>query len=152
MIIILVLIVISLLIILTNWKNAPDNGINAAIVCSVILFIICGIFIGDSYHNYLNDRAFYTATKEQYQSAIEIYTDYALIDMGTAALTDLKYQGYQNNISSFITSLRNQIIRYNTSIVKKRVAGKNPIISWFVVEPDDDMLIIKMKKPNSTSQ
>jgi len=145
MIIILILIAICIAIIQAFWRETTIDGIVSGIVCSVILTIILAITIGGSYHSYLADRAFYTATKEQYHSAIKIYADHTVLDMGAAALTDLKYQGYQNNISSFITTLRNRIIKYNTSIVKKRVAGKNPMLSWFVVEPDDDMLIIKMK-------
>ena len=32
-----------------------------------------------------------------------------------------------------------------TIIVKKRVKGKSPFFSWLIVEPDKDMVIIKMK-------
>ncbi len=150
MIIILILIAIGISISYAFWKDVKEDGIPAVIICSVILTIVFSISIGKSYHTYLGDRAFYTATKEQYHSAIKIYADYALIDMGTAAFTDLKYQGYQDNISSFITTLRNRIIEYNISIVKKRVMGKNILFNWLIVKPYDDMLIIIMKALNNS--
>jgi len=65
--------------------------------------------------------------------------------MGKAAFTDLKYQGYQENIGKFINSLRNRVIKYNKAIVSKRVMGSNPFFSWLIIEPDDDMVVIKMK-------
>ena len=147
MIIILTLLTIGFLISLAFWKseNKKIEGVISGIVCSVIILIICSIIWGASYNKYLDARAFYTATKEQYFSAIEIYTNYAVIDMGKASFTDFKYSGYQDNVGSFVISLRNRIIKYNRNIVKKRVQGKNPIFSWLVIEPDDDMLIIKMK-------
>lgn len=145
MIIILFFITIGFLISLAFWKNEKADGIISGIICSVIILIICCLVWGKSYDRYLDARAFYTATKEQYFSAIVVYKDHAVIDMGKAAFTDFKYSGYQDNISSFIISLRNRIIQYNKNIVKKRVQGKNPIFSWLIIKPDDDMLIIKMK-------
>ena len=146
MIIIIALFIIGVVITSAFWKHSSRaDGIASAIVCSVIFCIIVAIVCGSSYDTYLNDRSFYSATKEQYHSAIKVYADYAVIDMGKAAFTDLKYQGYQENIGSFIKNLRNRIIKYNTSIVEKRIIGKNPIFSWFIIEPDEDMVIIKMK-------
>jgi len=145
MIIILILVTIGFLISLAFWKNEKIDGVVSGIVCSIIILAICSMVWGKSYNRYLDDRAFYTATKEQYFSAIKVYANYAVIDMGKAAFTDFRYSGYQDNVAHFIISLRNRIIIYNKSIVEKRVQGKNPIFSWFIIEPDDDMLIIKMK-------
>jgi hypothetical protein len=147
MIIILALITIGFLISIAFWKceNKKEDGVVAGIVCSVFILLICCLVWGKSYDRYLGDRAFYTATKEQYFSAIKVYANYAVIDMGKAAFTDFRYSGYQSNVAHFIMSLRNRIIKYNKSIVEKRVQGKNPIFSWLIIEPDDDMLIIKMK-------
>jgi len=146
MIIIFGLIAIGFLISLAFWKygNCKEEVI-VGIICSVIILIICCAIWNKSYINYLNARSFYTATKEQYFSAIVVYKDHAVIDMGKAAFTDFKYSGYQDNVGSFIISLRNRIIKYNKTIVEKRVQGKNPVFSWLIIEPDDDMLIIKMK-------
>jgi len=151
MIIILTLLTIAMIITYFSWKDGKkchgnnENGIAAAIIVSIILTMISALAWSGSYSTYLETRSFYSATKEQYHSAIEIYGDYAVIDMGKAAFTDLKYQGYQENISGFITDLRNEIIKYNKTIVEKRIMGKNLFFSWFIIEPDDDMVIIKMK-------
>lgn len=131
------------------WRKERVDSYIAVIVCLVMFFLIHAIGIGSSYDTYLDDRAFYSATSEQYFSAITVYKDHAVIDMGKAAFTDFKYQDYQKNISSFVTSLRNKIIDYNESIVKKRTMGKNPFFNWFVIEPDDDMVIMKMKVTNA---
>ena len=145
MIIILGLMTIGFLISLAFWSYEKVDGIIVGMVCSVIILIICCCVWGKSYSSYLDARSFYTATKEQYFSAIEVYANYAVIDMGKASFTDYKYSGYQDNVGSFIISLRNRIIKYNKTIVEKRVQGKNPVFSWLIIEPDADMLIIKMK-------
>ena len=109
------------------------------------VLVFSGIFIQVSYDDYLDQRAFYDATVEQYASAITMYDDYAEIDVESAAWTDLKYQGYQDNISGLIRNLRDRIIRYNEAFVKKNRYHKNPFFSWLVVGMDDDMKILKMK-------
>jgi hypothetical protein len=150
MIIILALLIIGIAITYSTWKYTCDschigNTVFSAIVCSIVLAIVCGATWSSSYTTYLEARSFYSATKEQYHSAIEVYGNHAVIDMGKAAFTDFKYQGYQENVGEFVSALRNAIITYNKRIVEKRVMGKNPIFSWLIVEPDDDMVIIKMK-------
>ncbi|TET59667.1 MAG: hypothetical protein E3J47_08265 [Candidatus Stahlbacteria bacterium] len=146
MIIILALLIIAVVIIYSSWRYSNEsNGMFAGVVCTIFLVVICCVTWHESYNSYLTERAFYSATKEQYHSAIEVYSNYAVIDMGKAAFTDLKYQGYQENVGKFIIDLRNRIIKYNSAIVEKRIMGKNPVYSWFIVEPDDDMVIIKMK-------
>jgi hypothetical protein len=147
MIIILSLIAIGIVtsIAFWKWEDKKEDGVIVGIVCSVIIFIVCCLVWTKSYNEYLDARSFYTATKEQYFSAIEIYKDHALLDMSKASFTDFKYSGYQDNVGDFIKDLRNKIIEYNKTIIEKRIQGKNPVFSWFIIEPDDDMLIIKMK-------
>lgn len=143
MIIILLLLALGTLIVYVNWKSS--ERVCAAIICSIIFTIILSVSWSISYQSYLVARSFYSATKEQYHSAIEIYKNHAVIDMGKASFTDFKYTGYQHNIGNFIVTLRDKITKYNRIIIEKRIMGKNPIFSWFIIEPDADMLIIKMK-------
>jgi len=110
-------------------------------VCAVIFSVI----IFHSYSSYLDQRSFYDATIEQYATAITMYADYAEIDVESAAWTDLKYQGYQDNISKLIISLRNRTIEYNEAFVKKNKMHNNPFFSWLVIGMDEDMKLIKMK-------
>lgn len=149
MIIMLIFISIIVCIVFTfyNCAASREKTIDATIsfiVCSVIFCIFSSIIISKSYTDYLADRAFYTATKEQYFNAVKVYKTHAEIDMEAAAYTDFKYQGYQENIGKLVISLRNRIIKYNERIIKKRIVGKNLLFSWYVIEPDDDMVIIKM--------
>jgi len=108
------------------------------------LFITAAV-LRNSYLSYLDAKAFYTATIEQYAAAVEIYQDKAVIDVESAAWTDLKYQGYQDNISGLILDLRNSIVSYNDTYVKKRTLKKNPFFNWLIIDVDDDMKLIKMK-------
>jgi len=113
-------------------------------LCCIWLVITIGI-LGTSYDSYLNERAFYDATLEQYSTAVVVYENKAVIDIESAAWTDLKYQGYQDNISKLILDLRNRIIIYNNNFIKMNKMHSNPFFSWLVVPMDDDMKIIKMK-------
>jgi hypothetical protein len=59
-------------------------------------------------------------------------------------MTDFKYQGYQENLAKFITTLRYKVVDYNETIVSKRVMERNWFFNWIIVAPDDDMKILKM--------
>lgn len=152
MIIMIICFIIIASIILAFYKyndNDIEIAIKASIACSIIFCLITSLIISTSYREYLKDRAFFTATKEQYFNAVKVYKTHAEIDIESAAYTDFKYIGYQQNIGALIISLRNRIIKYNERIIKKRIMGKNLLFSWYVIEPDDDMVIIKMiKKKN----
>ena len=111
---------------------------------------LCSAAWGISYKSYLDSKAFYDATREQYASAIEVYTDHATIDVNSIAWTDLKYQGYQNEVASFIKDLRKKVTEYNETIVKKKVFKKNIFFNWLVVSADPDMVVIKLLEPKGT--
>lgn len=114
--------------------------------CATALCLI--VVVATSYSTYLNTRTFYSATVEQYATSVEMYEDKAVIDIGSAAWTDFKYKGYQENVAGFIKDLRGEIVAYNTMIISKRVMDANPLFNWLVIAPDDDMKIIKMSATN----
>jgi hypothetical protein len=149
MIFVLILLAIAAAITLGVWcheeRESHGDGIAAGIICSIFLAIILAIPWSISYNTYVGSRAFYDITREQYSSAIVIYQDAAVIDMGEAAFTDLKYQGYQNNVAKFIENMRFNIVRYNSTVKKKRIMKGNPFFSWLIVAPDEDMKLIRMK-------
>jgi len=131
-----------------NWKlnkvrHRVFMGWSLSLCC--MWFITSAAILGTSYDKYLDERAFYDATVEQYASAVVMYGDMAVIDVESAAWTDLKYQGYQDNVSGLIIALRNRIIKYNNSFVRMNKMHSNPFFSWLVVSMDDDMKLIKMK-------
>lgn len=102
---------------------------------------------GISYKSYLDSKAFYDATSEQYASAVKVYKDYATIDVNSIAWTDLKYQGYQGEVASFIRDLRKSVTTYNKVIVKKKVLKKNLFFNWIITPADPDMVVIKLLEP-----
>ena len=124
-----------------TYKNMyPAVCIWISIYTAIMLFIL---FI--SYQSYVDTRTFYDATMEQYTSAIEIYENKAVIDIESVALTDLKYNGYQESVSILIIDLREGIVNYNKEIISKRILKKNIIFSWLIIAPDADMTVITMK-------
>lgn len=152
MLVIFALIMAAMIIAWLFWRDSCKEssahfffplGITLAIILVILTFAW-----GHSYKTYVDQRTFFDGTREQYASAVTTYKNHAEIDIKSAAWTDLKYQGYQENVADFIKSLRNRIIRYNDVIISKRIMGKNLFTGWLIVEPDDDMVIIKMS--NST--
>ena len=107
---------------------------------------------GMSYKTYLDSRAFYSATKEQYASSITVYKDHATIDVASIAWTDFKYQGYQNEVASFIKDLRKVVTEYNETIVKKRIFKNNILFNWLIIAPDPDMVVIKLLGPSGIAE
>lgn len=109
------------------------------------LLVVCAFVWSTSYYNYVNARTFYDATREQYIGAMEMYNDYAVIDIDDAAWTDFKYEGYQENMADFIKDLRHRVVRYNETIVSKRIMKESPFLSWMIFAPDEDMKILRMR-------
>lgn len=152
MVIVLVSFAVMTVLVSLYWICGDNNGFRKGLrkgygyIITWNCIVLAGVLflVGTSYFSYLGARTFYSATVEQYASAVEIYNDKAVIDIEAAAWTDLKYQGYQKNIADFIKDLRNSIISYNDTIISKQVMDANPLFNWLVIGPDDDMKIIKM--------
>jgi len=132
-------------------KPPSDNPLKVAITTIYVCICLFGTIgtafvVGDSYNSYLDNRAFYDATIEQYRGAVEMYKDYAVIDISKtrSAFTDFKYQGYQQEISKMILDLRRKIVRYNRSFMLKKVKNASWFFNWYIITNDPDMKIIRM--------
>jgi len=142
----LAIIIITVLVYYIN-SDAADVGICTALgagISSLVFGLIIIVTIASSYESYVDIRTQYDATVSQYREAITLYKDNASIDVGQAAFTDLKYQGYQKNMSDFVRDLRKQVTSYNRSLISKRVMGKNWFFNWVIIMPDDDMKILRL--------
>ena len=144
MFIILALLVISSVIILVIFKSVPRDVAFASAMCGAVSGIVIIFFVGVSYTTYLDIRAQYDAVISQYRGAVTMYADYATLDVEKATFTDLKYQGYQENIAKVIADLRREIVCYNKVLIQKRIMDKNPVFSWLIIAPDKDMKIINI--------
>jgi len=123
------------------------NAVTGFIISVLVLGSISTAFIvGSSYSSYLDNRAFYDATIEQYRGAVEMYKDYAVIDMDKTreAFTDFKYQGYQKQIASMIFTLQRRIVKYNRVFIKKKRMVNSWFFNWYIITNDPDMKIIRM--------
>lgn len=147
---VLVVLVVSVLAYLFARHDNCDNedslivaGMGFA-MSSVIVGVILIISVAGSYSAYVDIRTKYDATITQYKEAVTMYKNHAIIDVEKAAFTDFKYQGYQKNMSDFISSLRYKVTRYNEELISKRIMKKNWFFSWIIVAPDDDMKVLSM--------
>jgi len=133
-----------------DHKRKPARiriSILRAITWAIVIFAIYGFFamiaIVHSYDSYLDTRAYYDNVISQYKGAITLYEDKAVtLDMEKAArhaLTDLRFQGYQNKMASFILDLRRAITAYNKCVIRKSIMDKNFFYGWYIIPPDKDM-------------
>ena len=124
-----------------------DEVAVVGIIGFVISFIVCSIIplviICTSYSNYVGARTQYDATITQYKESVTMYEKAAVINT-SKAFTDFKYQGYQANVADFIKSLRREVVRYNKTIISKRIMKKNFFFNWVIIPPDDDMRILRL--------
>ncbi len=125
--------------------SRSENAVFGGLVSGIVLGVIIGITFLMSYGSYVTIRTSYDGVVGQYRGAVEMYVDYATIDMGKAAtFTDFKYKGYQENVATFIKALRTSITKYNSKLISKRILKKNFFFNWFIVAPDDDMKVINI--------
>lgn len=112
-------------------------------VIMIIYSIGALTMIGTSYESYLDARAYYDNLLAQYQDSITLYENKAVaIDMERAAknaLTDLRFQGYQEKMAEFIMDLRSSIVWYNKMVIKKKYMSRNFFYGWYIMGPDSDM-------------
>ena len=139
-------------------SERPFKGAIIAFIITATFLgtVLTAIITGNSYSSYLENRAFYDATVEQYRGAVEMYKDYALIDMQKTheyVFTDLKYQGYQKYMAEKINELKVRIVSYNRSFILKRVKNASWFFDWYIIANDPDMKIIRMieKRPEEES-
>jgi hypothetical protein len=129
----------------SDWSDRKKTLSWLCPIFSIIAIIFSGIVIWMSYISYVELKATYDATIEQYATSVEMYGDKAVIDVEKAALTDFKYQGYQVNIAAFIADLRSKLATYNESFVSKKEYNKNWFFGWLIIPPDANMKIMSMK-------
>ncbi|MBI4149262.1 hypothetical protein HY491_02340 [Candidatus Woesearchaeota archaeon] len=129
----------------TTEESAAGAGF---FIAGLIFLFILGVIVPwVSWEWYLDHRAFYDATREQYASAIGMYQDRAVLEIRPSTITfnELRYEGYQHNIARLIDELRERVVAYNEGIVKKRRRDANPFFSWMIIAPDDDMKLIELR-------
>lgn len=100
---------------------------------------------GQSYHTYVEIRAFYDHVQYQYKDALVIYEEKAILRISEQSFTDFRYEGYQQTLGEFIRELRDQIALYNREYSRK-ITWKQTIVGFFIVPPQDDMRPIELRE------
>jgi len=144
MLIILCILAIIVGFVVTAIVTGDEEYFFPAGSIAVVLGIIFFGAAMNSYTTYLDNRAFYDATVNQYRDQITLYKNEAQIDIKAVSYTDFKYQGYQKEMAENIRVLTKGVANYNRGIIQKRILKKNAIFSWFITAPDDDMVTISL--------
>lgn len=123
-----------------------------AAVFAIIYGVITTASLMSSYDSYLDARTYYDNLLAQYKGAITLYEDKAItLDMESAAkhaLTDMRYQGYQEKMGGFVMDLRKSITKYNSTVIKKHLLKKNFFYGWYIIPPDPDMKTVDIISKN----
>ena len=123
-----------------------------ALILYTLYFLAGTLSIIKSYTDYLEARSMYDSIINQYEGAVSLYTDKAvLIDVKKAALsclTDIRYQGYQEQLGEFVKDLRTKITQYNNFYIKKKILDRNFFFSWYVINVDGDMKLMQITESN----
>lgn len=147
LIFLLISIGVGIITYLSSSSKFLKNAVGGFIVTAIILGSIPTAFIvGSSYYSYLDNRAFYDATIEQYRGAVELYKDYMVVDIEKTreAFTDFKYQGYQKQIAGMIITLQKRIVKYNKVFIKKKKMNNSWFFNCYIITNDPDMKAIRM--------
>lgn len=126
-------------------KEAEDEAGLVAIFLSFLFLVPVVAPLINSYGSYIDMKQTYEATISQYRNSIKMYEDKAVIHVSKKTFTDFKYKGYQEEVSSLIKDLRNKVEEYNELYIGKKEMGSNIFISWYIIGPDDNMKLIKLR-------
>jgi len=148
--ILLIVLSIWVIILLATFFNRYDGYradimIPAAVVGAVIYLFILAVSVTISYENYIANRVQYDSLIHQYRGAITMYEEKATLNIKKAAvsaMTDVRYNGYQQKMGDFIMDLRKEVVDYNRVFLSKKYMKKNFFYNWFVVAPDPDMKVV----------
>ena len=110
-------------------------------VCCILLMCIVWLWSWDTTVDMKQNLANLSA----YKHTIETYKKNAMGEFKAgAALTDLKYQNYQQQIGQMITDLRGRIVSYNNSFVGKNAYKDNWLWSWCIFAPPEGSQLLEM--------
>jgi len=126
--VVLGILVALVVIAIIGLRQMEDWGIAATIVLTVLLYVLV-VCISCSYETSLNAKATYETIALAHPQAIEYYQEKVILY--ESSLTDFKYQGYQESLSSMIKDLRDTINKYNKIVIKKRMLKKNSFFGLF---------------------
>lgn len=118
----------------SKFSNACGCMITLAIIASVVLIIA----VATSYRSYLDLKRDKVAI-QQYERAINLYLSKAKLEIDSNAMTDLKYNKYQDSLVKLIKDYRNCVNRYNNNLISKREMDNNFMFNLLVIGPDPDM-------------
>ena len=153
MIFIFIILFVMALIVLPAYlfskkNNRRENVTGCSVIAAMIgLSCIIAPLIG-SYWNYLDMKADYYGVIAQYESAINVYGDKAIINVDRISFTDFKYEGYQKEMASLIRDLRRKVERYNTTYIKKKTMDNTLMFNWLIIAPDSGMKLLQMTQKN----
>lgn len=145
----MLILIIAIFLCVFPFFPVVVRRINADLACisisiGIIMLIACLTIAGESYSNYIQMKQIHGQIMNNYQEAIEIYENKAVID--TESLTDFRYKGYQESVSSLIKDLRKKTVKYNRYHIGKTELNSNIIFNWLIIAPDKDMKLLSLNE------
>jgi len=152
MVIIISFILISLLIGVANWcahktgYHSEDKyyGFGSGFCWPLAIFATVCIIVWTVSYDSSVDMLQTRAVIEQKVTAINSYRSIATNSFADKAVTDLKYNNYQQEMAKMITDLRKCVEGYNQTLIGKMAYKASPLFSWFVFSPPPNSHVISL--------
>ncbi len=144
LLIIMLVVFIGLMLLSVHYDSEGAGGFSA--ICIIIIVILCFIVPIESYDSYVDLRVQYEGVVAQYGQSITMYEDRAIININEKTFTDLRYQGYQEQLGKFISELRTKVTSYNASYISKSIYNENILWCWLIFGPDEDMKLLQLNE------
>jgi hypothetical protein len=111
-----------------------------ASVMMLIFVVIGAVTACSSYGNYIDIKTYRDSKYMQDFSTIMEFNNIISQSRGKQSeITDLKFQGFQENVAYLIRNHRNNIIKYNERIMGKRIMAKNCLVGFLIFNSEEDM-------------
>lgn len=127
--------------------NGWIEGFTGFLIAFVVLLVLTCIIWGKSYSTYLDLQCYRNSEIPLQKEAIQSYKNASIKAIGLdseTVMTDMKFQGYQQEVAKMIDNLKKTINLYNNELITKRRMKSSPVFSWLIFGPDPYMDIISI--------
>ena len=122
-----------------------DLGFGMGAVAVVLIVILIVIF-AVSYGSYVGMRNYIDSYTLQHDlKALQAVSSTINNDDNLIAETK---DGYYSGLVTGIYKAKERINNYNQQFISKKLIGKNFLLGFYIIEPDDDMKLIDVSKYN----
>ena len=134
-----IIFMIGLCVHYVRTTYSDEAGVYSGVGAASLIAVMIGIWAG-SYNSYVELREYKDGLVLQHDlKALSAVSQTINNDDNLIAETK---DGYYKGLIDGINNAKYRIIKYNSTIVSKRLYGSNFFFSLYVIEPDSDMVLI----------